>query len=176
MRCQECQERPANLRLVRIQNGQKTEQYLCEECARKKGDVDAFVQSQFPFGNLLAGLMGQDWWMRKVVPERQQVSCPECGLTQDEFAGTGLLGCGECYRTFGELIEPILVRVHGQAVHKGKSPRSRKRTLASSSRLEELRARLKELIEREEFEEAARVRDEIKELSREIQDSGEGEG
>lgn len=176
MRCQECNERPANVRLVRVHNGQKTELYLCEECARRKGDIDSFISPQLPFGNLLAGLMGQDWWSQKAVPGKRQLVCPECSLTQQEFSARGLLGCSQCYRTFGQLIEPILVRVHGQSRHMGKAPRRLKKSMATSSRLNELRRRLKELVDEEEFEEAALVRDQIRELSREVSGPDEGEG
>ena len=58
MLCQECKKRPATVHLTRIINNNKTEFYLCEECARQKGQFNISVP--FSINDLLAGFMGMD--------------------------------------------------------------------------------------------------------------------
>lgn len=173
MKCQECQERPATVRLVRIVGGQKTEQYLCQECAQERGEVAMPFQPQFPFGNLLVGMMGDEWWSGPRKAPVTSVRCEECGLTHEEFSRTGLLGCGECYHALARVVDPILARVHGHSRHTGKTPRRARSQIAVDERLDELRRQLEDLVRREEFEQAAMVRDRIREIEASRRREGE---
>lgn len=170
MLCDICGKNEATVHLTEIIDSNMTKLHLCEECARKKG---AEMESHFGLSDLLAGLA--DFEM-KVAPKKElKIKCPKCGLGYEDFKNTGRLGCGECYNTFEKSLAPLIKRIHGSSLHMGKtalkgaktpkptpSPKRKKAEI-----LEELQARLQQAIKMEEFEEAARLRDKIREVERE---------
>jgi len=136
------------------------ELHLCEECARQKS---AQMESQFGLGDLLAGMAD----FGKPVKSEDAVSlkCSSCGLSYSDFKKIGRLGCGSCYTAFKKYLGPLLKRIHGSNIHLGKSPIELPKTAARKKPdPQELRARLQKAIENEAFEEAAKLRDQIKEL------------
>ena len=98
------------------------------------------------------------------------VKCPSCGLTYADFKKIGRLGCGECYNTFRKYLGPLLKRIHGSTQHTGKSPLIAGKPRKKKIDLQALRIRLARAIEEEAFEEAAKIRDQIKELERKEED------
>ncbi len=80
----------------------------------------------------------------------------------------GRFGCSNCYKQFGSRLDPILKRVHGNTVHVGKIPKRTGGQIQLKREIEELRRNLHELIDREEFENAAQIRDRIRELERNV--------
>lgn len=169
MLCNICNKNPATVHLTEIVDNQMNELHLCEECARQKS---AQMESQFGLSELLAGLAefgkptsGKD--------KEQQVNlkCPACGLTYADFKKIGRLGCGNCYEAFKKYLAPLLKRIHGSSQHVGKVPSklgaaqaAKVRSKTSVPDLQDLKLRLQKAIEDEAFEEAARLRDQIKEL------------
>ena len=98
--------------------------------------------------------------------------CPKCGITFSDFKSTGLLGCSYCYEHFSKSLIPTIKRVQGGLLHTGKIPKNASQEVVSRRKVDELKLRLKELIQEENFEEAAKVRDEIQELKK-IFEAGE---
>ena len=88
--------------------------------------------------------------------------CSTCGLTFTDFRQIGLLGCGDCYQAFGRFLGPLFRRVHGHISHTGKVPKRTGGKVRIKKEIEELRRKLQEAIAREAYEEAARLRDEIR--------------
>ena len=166
MECQECHIRPATLHFTKIVNGNKTEVHLCEECAREKGE--GFVGSNaFSIHNLLSGLLNFEQPMENQGTQQNQqtLQCPKCGLTYHEFAKIGKFGCDECYHAFNDKLNPILRKVHsGNTTHIGKIPKRIGKDISARRRVSDLKSQLQRHIEKEEFEEAAKVRDMIREL------------
>ncbi|GAF66171.1 UvrB/UvrC motif-containing protein [Alkalihalobacillus trypoxylicola] len=177
MKCQDCQERPATLHFTKIINGEKTEFHICEKCAREKGE-------QFPGSNsfsihqLLSGLLnfetngisGHDSPL-----SAKPLKCNHCGMTYEEFKRVGRFGCFNCYESFNGKLEPILKRVHsGNKNHSGKIPKRIGGSIQIKKEIEELKNTLKNHIENEEFEEAAKIRDEIKSLTNKMNEQREG--
>ncbi|GGE56728.1 protein-arginine kinase activator protein [Pullulanibacillus camelliae] len=168
MECQECHIRPATLHFTKIINGHKTEVHLCEECAREKGEIMA-GSNAFSIHNLLSGLLNFEQPMEANggSHEHDPLQCPKCGLTYNEFTRIGKFGCDECYKTFDEKLNPILRKVHsGNTAHIGKIPRRMGKDISARRKILDLKDRLQELVEKEEFEEAAKTRDLIRELER----------
>ncbi len=163
MVCDACKQQQATVHLTEIVNGQMTELHLCETCANQKG---AQVESHFGLADLLAGLAdfskGQD-----VEPESSSKSCANCGMSYDDFRKVGRLGCSECYGTFRRSLSGLLKRIHGSTHHMGKTPSRLVKPSRAKSELAELKRRLERSIEIEEFEQAARLRDQIREIERE---------
>lgn len=169
MLCDICGKDQATVHLTEIIDEKMTELHLCEECAQKKG---AQMESHFGLADLLAGLadLGGQFTSTK---KETRVKCPRCGLTYEDFKKVGRLGCGECYTAFKEALLPLLKRIHGSTQHYGKSPRkvsksvkAQKAVAEQKDELQDLKNKLQKAIQLEEFEEAARLRDMIRDLEK----------
>ena len=180
MECQECQERKATLHLTKVVNGHKQEIHVCEQCAKEKGYVSD-EQEPYSLHDLLSGLFNFEpsslnEQKKSDFVNKHELKCPKCGMTYQEFTQIGKFGCADCYSTFSGRLDPILRRVHsGNAVHTGKIPQRKGSNLHQKRKRQELKVNLQTLIESEEFEQAAEVRDQIKALENELSHHGEGE-
>jgi protein arginine kinase activator len=101
-------------------------------------------------------------------------ACPGCGLTHEQFQAGRRLGCARCYDVFAAELEQIFHRVQDEAVHRGKVPGRPRTAPPSPLELRRLRECLQRAVEDERFEEAARFRDQINKLSRDISPGGDG--
>ena len=167
MLCQMCGQHPATNHIKTIVNGKLTQAHLCADCAKKQGYGNLFADWGSGFGSLLSGFMGS------AAPARQVTRCPGCGASFEDITRSGKIGCAECYHTFRGQLLPIIQRIHGTAQHKGKVPGSsalrvtdtnNKIVAVEETPLEEKKRLLKQAIETQDFERAAVLRDEIKEL------------
>jgi protein arginine kinase activator len=173
MLCEECQKREATVLIRRTVNNKTTEMHLCEQCAREKGEFKLLSGSEFSLQNIFASLLDSEPIFSEIgLRENKEVKCPQCGLTYQEFRRTGRLGCDRCYDTYQSRLEPLLGRIHGQTVHKGKIPKRAGDGLRLKQRLKILQETLNEAVEREEFERAAVIRDEIRDLEKKRADRG----
>ncbi len=167
MICQECGKRPATLHFTKIINGEKTEFHICEVCAREKGELIPGTANGFSIHNLISGLLDFEPSAASAgTSQPQNLRCEECGLTYAQFGKIGRFGCSSCYKFFSERLEPLLKRVHGSTVHVGKIPIRSGNRLKQKREIELLKKELQEKIAREEFEQAAKIRDQIRELER----------
>jgi len=170
MLCQICGKNPATVHFTEIHDNKMSEIHVCERCADEKGlHASTTKKQKFDIADLLAGMVDN---MTTTDEERVgQVKCPRCGLLYSGFKETGRLGCSECYTAFQFQLRPLLRRIHGETRHSAKAKRpTRDGEGASRSRqIQRLHDELQRAVEREEFERAASVRDEIKRLEREGQ-------
>lgn len=167
MLCQECSQRQATLHFTKIVNGEKTEFHLCEACAKEKGEVLPGMDNTFSIHNLLSGLLNFDSANGGTVNPTytHAMQCKRCGLTYSQFSRSGRFGCAECYRTFGNRLDPLFRKVHsGNISHFGKIPRRSGNVIQIKRELQELKQRLQQAIHNEEFELAAQLRDKIREF------------
>src|SRR3989338_4799696 len=173
MVCDECGKNKATVHLTEIINEQITKLNLCESCAKEKGSD---VEQHFGIGDLLAALSDVEPPVQSpgggLAPKQK---CPQCGLTYEDFKKIGRLGCSECYLAFRGSLVPLLKRIHGSTQHLGKSPRPElvKEQKVSSKLHEELDAAKRDLqkaVQKEEFEEAAAMRDKIKFLEKKLKE------
>jgi len=163
MLCDICGKGEATVHLTEIINDKVSKLNLCEECASKKGTE---MEEHFGLGELLAGLTEFGKPMN-ASEKATKLKCHNCGLTYSDFRRVGRLGCSECYNAFQTRLEPLLKRIHGSDHHVGKIPaKVPKRGVAVTSKLQELRIRMNKAIEVENFEEAAKLRDEIRGLEK----------
>ena len=95
---------------------------------------------------------------------RESVSCPDCGIGLEEFRASGRLGCARDYDHFRAELEPLLERIHGAGRHVGRIPARMAARLAVVEQLELYQRELAAAVEREAYEEAAQLRDKIREL------------
>jgi protein arginine kinase activator len=150
----------ATVHLTNISGDKMQKVDLCEECAKSKGMNDP---TAFSLADQLFGL--------GAALEIEQagggigLKCPACGFTQADFKKAGRLGCPECYKTFAEPLEGLLKTMHKGTRHVGKVPESLRQNRDLTDRLKLLQKKLNKAIDREDFEEAAILRDEIKQTS-----------
>ncbi len=83
------------------------------------------------------------------------------------FEKKGKFGCSACYLTFGNLLSPVIKRVHGSNVHTGKIPNRTGEQLLTKKQIRELESKLKQAVTKEEYEDAAKYRDAIRALKKE---------
>ena len=155
MLCQKCNENRAIVHFMQVINGAKMEWWLCENCA---GDVDMPKIKSFDInmsdflGNYLSGSTVR-------VPT---IMCKSCGMTYEKFSQQGKLGCCDCYETFQKQLELPLKRIHGATSHIGKIP---SRLKAEDGKIVRLKKDLADAVACEDFENAARLRDEIRAIT-----------
>jgi protein arginine kinase activator len=160
MTCDVCKANTATVYLTQIVDGNMKKINLCESCSKEKGVSDP---TGFALADLLLGL-GESHQVEPAPPAEQ---CAVCGFTQADLKKTGRLGCSECYQTFSEGLASLIKAMHKGTRHTGKIPARLYRNLARSGRLHELRQNLQQAVLKEDYESAASIRDEIRQLETE---------
>lgn len=160
MLCMVCQKKEARVHLTDVKNGKIKKVDLCEDCAKAKGVDDP---TGFALADLLLGL-GASEELTSSTAEGTEAACPACGLTQSDFKKAGRLGCPTCYESFAEGLAGMLKTMHKGTRHAGKVPRALKLGREVQERLQTLQRQLEAAIAVENYEEAARLRDAIKQL------------
>lgn len=179
--CSACQKAPATIVLMDLDGGSvSSQQHLCGPCAEKLGVVQPKAPMKMT-ADLLEDLLGSV--QGKAAQKRREGGCAGCGLTVQQFKNTGRLGCPRCYETFRNDLVPLLQRVHESSQHKGRLPGAMQQPAAEAAPSEpapkpakaqaaqkksardalvDLRKRLEDAVRGERYEEAARLRDELR--------------
>ncbi len=146
---------------MEIIKGQKIEKHLCDEHAEQAGMTAKSVH--LPINELLTKFVKLQ--SGEVETPGDEVPCEVCGMTFSQFRTSSLLGCPQCYTAFESNLEPLLERAHeGASHHIGKVPT---RAGAGEQRQQQLlrkRKQLADAVVAEDYEQAAKVRDEIRQL------------
>ena len=161
MLCTICKEKPATVHLTQIVGDKMQKLDLCEACAKAKGINDptgfSLADADVLFGLGASQELDQ-------AGGGSELKCPRCGFTQADFKKSGRLGCPECYKTFAEGLSGLLKTMHKSTRHVGKAPEALRATRENSDRLKTLQVKLAKAIKDEKYEQAAQLRDEIKQL------------
>ncbi len=158
-RCDNC-TKPATIHLTEIVDGQKIEKHLCEDCAVGEGIT---VKANVPISQLLESFILQT----TDTEQGPTQTCDVCGLTFSEFRDQGLLGCPHDYDAFEDSLIPLLERAHeGGSQHVGKVPHRAGSSQKKQNAILRLRTELRGAIAAEDYERAAALRDQIKELEK----------
>jgi protein arginine kinase activator len=158
MLCGICKQNEATVHLSHVDKGKVQKIDLCKSCSEEKGINDP---TGFQYAEMLLGLSGLK--EERTPAGKTDIRCPQCGFTQQDLKKTGRLGCPECYEAFAEPLANLLKSMHRGNRHVGKAPRLLVAGREASTNVQELEALLQKLIDSENFEQAAVVRDEIKE-------------
>lgn len=165
MKCQNCQSREATRHITEIINGKKQELHLCSECAAASKEFQAMKHSMdFGIGDFLGGIFGGKPKNLNGESSPTSTVCPDCKMPFEEFLQKGRLGCGTCYSVFRNRLERPLRQIHGTCEHVGKVPAKRGGALRLDRQIAKLEAELNAAVMRQEFEDAAKLRDQIREL------------
>ena len=159
MKCEKCGKQ-ATVHLTEIKSGKKIEKHLCEQCAANSEGLP--VKAHTPINELLTSFVLAHSGMQKEPGS----ACPQCGMTWTEFRQSGLLGCEHDYAQFEKDLNPLLQKAHeGATHHLGKVPTRRGSTGVPTRRVVDvakLRKELTKAVEAEDYERAAKLRDQIR--------------
>lgn len=163
MKCDFCKKK-ATVFLTQLVEGQMKKVCLCDDCAKERGVTDP---TGFSLADLLlGGVAGKGTTVKAKTPVRGSGGrkCPSCGFTLEDLRKVRRFGCSECYAAFGDEVDQLLKGMHRGTSHVGKVPAGLMAMQALQQRLEELRSRLDRAVASESYEEAAGIRDEIRNL------------
>lgn len=187
MLCEKCNKNEANVRYTEIINGEKKEMMLCEECSHKLGLDNINFNMPIDFSSFFGGLLEDDEYnspeFMPLFQKVKELKCDNCNMTYDEFINQGKFGCEECYNVFSSKIDTILKRLHGSNKYLGRRALSstlnknerdenskikadnKEKTNSKDNKLDKLQKDLKKAIADERYEDAAKIRDEIKKMN-----------
>ena len=165
--CQVCKKNAATVHITEIhefhvgENAKPHEveqQHVCNDCAATLNLPHAPLKGKtVDIWNLLKHSVKQS-------RQRADVACPDCGMTLQEFRARGRLGCPKDYEVFGKHLEPLLLRMHNAVTHVGRIPGVDAGEVERIQRIHSLREQLQAAVRDEEYEAAARLRDELRGL------------
>jgi len=188
MLCDNCGKKEANVKYSENINGVKREFNLCEECSKKLGIGEINFKMPFDFSSFFGDFM-EDFATPEFMPlfnDIKTLKCNECGYTFDDIVNTGRLGCANCYDVFEDRLDPIIRKIQNSNRHTGRigkilDSKIEKRQEKTDNKkvenkeempnkenneLENLQLELKAAIKDERYEEAAKIRDKIKEIEK----------
>ena len=181
MLCQKCQKNEATIHVQKIENGKVKSLHLCESCAAQHSvnaaDLQGFNLAEvlFDIAGKVAKEINSDSASEEETEPASELVCPHCGWSLEQFRKTGYLGCPECYRAFELPVTGMLKNIHRGDHHTGKIPVSAgadqkhgHETMVLKREIDRLRKEQEEKIRREEYEDAAVLRDRIQELEKKI--------
>jgi len=165
MQCEICKDKTATVHLTEIVDGHRTESHLCQDCAQKEGIT---VKSQLSLNELLSSLIAahQQTDGSSAVEKTGKV-CGQCGMTMEQFRKQALLGCPNDYKVFSDNLQDVIEKTQdGNSQHIGKVPPSVSQLPAKDhSEADDLKRRLEAAVKAEDYELAAKLRDQLKAIS-----------
>jgi len=165
MMCEICGARKASIKFTQIANAKKKELHICKVCAEEKGYTDPLASFPKLLGDLILGIIAA---LPATKREKIDLKCSDCQLSWNDFQERGLLGCSACYDSFAEQMQPLLRRLHGSAKHIGNRPPHR-RIDGTKNEIIRLKSELERAIKIENFEQAAQLRDKIRDIEANIE-------
>ena len=163
MLCDRCKKNMASLVIEENINGEEIKLSLCPSCAMEH-------QFTISFNDVLKGLLNFGDESFGGFKTKTGLECPNCGLDLEGFKRAGKLGCSECYETFNSELSQIYNRIQTNPTNKGKIPKSHGEPYLKSRAIRDYREELENALSLEEYEEAARLRDEIRELEADMEE------
>ena len=187
MLCEKCKIREANVFYTEIIDGdQKNEHHLCSQCARDIDQYSSIFDKDFSFSKLLSGILG-DVFENDENKGYRQIVCPTCNTSYDDFIKNSMFGCNDCFEVFNLLINDNIKQIHGNDTHVGKKPKNYQKSskifpkaIVTGSmdsifsdediKIEKLKNKLEDAIRKEDFAQAAILRDEIRTIKEDDDD------
>lgn len=165
MRCQICSKNDATIHLTEIADGVRTEIHVCEHCAVEQ---DIAVKSHIPINELLSNLLASQPADDELADlSDAEIVCPNCGYTLAQFQKEGTLGCPDDYEVFEKLLRPLIEKAHdGNTTHRGKVPSNTSPDTREQMEILNLRQQLEAAVQNEDYELAAKLRDQISETEK----------
>lgn len=191
MLCQKCNKNTATFFYTETVNGKTASYALCDECKKKFTGGEGHSAADDGFEKLYNGFFNDSFFMPSLFPSSvlfgnadmlakasgSVKKCPSCGASLYELTNAKRGFCPECYIAFSDELAPYFKNMHGSYLHKGRRPMSQnvtktqtgsdntsKNDNSNEKELAELREKLNEAIQGERYEDAAKLRDRIRQL------------
>lgn len=161
MLCEECKTREAAYTVSVMVGDEVTTRHLCPECMARTNAT--FNSSNIK--NLLSSILSAITGTEAPAEPDNSVVCQRCGTSLSQFTKSGKLGCPACYEAFREQLQPMLLQIHGRVQHAGRQPLATEDAQRSRTRQEALTRQMEQAVALEDFETAARLRDQIRLLA-----------
>lgn len=161
--CEGC-KKPSCTHLTQIVGGESKQVSFCSSCPH------ADLLTEKGAHHLVDTVLGLEEPATVEESPTATVTCPQCGLTDEEFRKRGRMGCSKCYEAFDETLHELLKSMHRGLIHKGKVPKALKRRLNLRHKIDTLREYLRQAVSREKYEEAANLRDQIHKIEEQLPD------
>ena len=140
--CDRCRKK-ASILYQEIEGDVTTYTQMCTDCPVLKSKLGEQTQTQSPIGDMC---------------------CVRCHTSLKQIEETQILGCSHCYTVFENYIKDECQKLgFTSPFHAGKKPLS-PNTFSISERITDLTGALNQAITKENYEEAALLRDQIQEL------------
>ena len=183
MLCQNCGKNEVNFRYTQIINGVKKEMALCDKCAKSLGLESLDFNMPINFSSFLGDFFEEtDENFLPSFTKPEILQCKNCGMTYDEFTKTGKFGCSNCYDVFSNGLDNVLKNIHGSSTHVGRKSKQEEKGKVNKlektektkenkpadekeEKIKKLNEELKQAIKEERYEDAAKIRDQIKQMS-----------
>jgi len=162
--CDECKKNIATVFLTKISGNEVSKVQLCEECAKRMEETTEAANLLAFLPQILSGLQGMEENLVEDVLAGELLTCESCGTSFNDFQKMGFLGCSKCYREFGEPLQTVILEFQESDEHLGKLPGKVSEGAKLRKRLVELERHLEHRIAEEDYEAAAAVRDQIREI------------
>lgn len=183
--------KPKNIHVSEVVNGEPSHLHICQECAPNLENITGGMAIEPPqqmtslpliLGTpgptaltplaILAGIMNGFTQPSAIANKESEHACPQCGTTLRQIAEQCRLGCSHCYVEFQKNLEPLLDKCHeGKTRHVGKRPKSRSKHDAIKlleNNVTALEARMAKAVNKEDYETAALLRDQIRMLRKKM--------
>ncbi|MBQ1376539.1 MAG: UvrB/UvrC motif-containing protein [Lachnospiraceae bacterium] len=182
MLCEKCKVREARVKITRVINGVSETHNLCPECASSFRLLDTGRGSEW--SNAIFRLLSDAAVTKRKgskdsedEEKLKQLECPGCHKTYGAFLEDGTFGCPDCYEAFSPYVDQMILSMQGADAHTGKKSILAGRnvritrditedTLTPEQEAAMLRSRLEEAVFLEDYDTAARIRDELKKLEK----------
>jgi protein arginine kinase activator len=175
--CQLCAKRPASTHLTELEpgTGQRQELHLCAMCIQRLGlkleagpPPIATILDMKPEESSSAKIKINLNVNTVTVAAVEEERCPSCGLAYGEFGSGKLFGCSHDYVAFSDKVEGLLRNYHGVCTHKGRRPENAQLPahMELAAQRNQLDVALRKAVAGEKFEDAARLRDELRRLEK----------
>ena len=173
--CDECKKNIATVFLTKISSNEVSKVQLCEDCAERMEETTEAANLLAFLPQIISGLQAMEEPMVEDVLSSDLVICEFCGTSFNDFQKMGFLGCAKCYEVFADSLDGVLLDFQEATEHIGKIPGKASEGARLRKRLMELERHLERQIAEEEYEAAAAVRDQIREIEGRLEmESGSG--
>ena len=166
MICNSCMKNVATIKFTEVVDGKAVQHFLCPECYKTQQEATSGFSQSVPRPSVRGAVSEK---ADGAARTKQTAKCPGCNMTLRQVLESATVGCAGCYDAFGTEIESLLEGLQPGASHRGKTFRCNDELLRTSKDIQSKRVLLRHMIKDENYEEAARLRDEIARLELSVQ-------
>ncbi|MCH2160412.1 MAG: UvrB/UvrC motif-containing protein [Phycisphaerales bacterium] len=173
-KCDRC-DKPSEIHEIDAQKN--VEIHLCRECAIAAGYIIpetppvTELLTQFATAKSAEASAPQS---KTAVRSGARTACETCHTTFARFRKTGLVGCPDCYEAFARQLEQLVSRAQaGGASHIGRVPKRSAHAVDRQVLRRQLVEELDRAVAAEQYERAAKLRDQLSSLATGSHESAE---